>query len=90
MALASSYIPELDSSSELDPDDLTFYQEMIGMPRWATELGRADIAWNIHTVPVPGLSSNWPYEPIASSIWLPQGKAQIIYLYGPSTTWSGL
>ena len=41
--MTSSFIPELDSSCELNKDDITFYQELIGILRWATELGRADI-----------------------------------------------
>lgn len=39
----NSYIPELDGSPELDSGDTAFFQEMIGMLRWATELGRVDI-----------------------------------------------
>ena len=39
----SSFIPELDGTPELNPDDHRLYQEMIGMLRWATELGRVDI-----------------------------------------------
>ena len=41
--MTSSFVPELDSSRELSKENLTFYQELIGILRWATELGRADI-----------------------------------------------
>ena len=41
--MTSSFVPELDGSTELDGEDLTFYQELIGILRWATELGRTDI-----------------------------------------------
>jgi PAS domain-containing protein len=41
--MTASYYPELDTSPELGPADITFYQEMIGMLRWAVELGRVDI-----------------------------------------------
>ena len=41
--MMASFVPELDSSNELGAEDLQFYQEMIGMLRWATELGRVDI-----------------------------------------------
>ena len=41
--MTSDFIPELDGSNELSQEDLTFYQELIGILRWATELGRADI-----------------------------------------------
>ena len=41
--MSASFIPELDGSPELEPDDITFYQEIIGMLRWAVELGRVDI-----------------------------------------------
>ena len=36
-------IPELDDTPELHKDDITFYQEIIGMLRWAIEIGRVDI-----------------------------------------------
>ncbi len=32
--MQNEYAPELDSSRELDPDKVTFYQEIIGMLRW--------------------------------------------------------
>ena len=36
----SDYIPELDTSSELSSENITFFQEIIGMLRWAIEIGR--------------------------------------------------
>jgi len=39
----ANYYPELDTSNELEDDDITFYQEVIGVLRWAIELGRVDI-----------------------------------------------
>ena len=41
--LKSGYRPELDTSQELKQDGLQRYQELIGMLRWAVELGRVDI-----------------------------------------------
>ena len=41
--MTSGFIPEMDGSNELSQEDLTFYQELIGILRWATELGRTDI-----------------------------------------------
>ena len=38
-----TYTPELDVTEELADDDVTFYQELIGVLRWATEIGRVDI-----------------------------------------------
>jgi hypothetical protein len=38
-----NYTPELDVTEELGHDDVTFYQELIGVLRWATEIGRVDI-----------------------------------------------
>mmetsp|Transcript_18951 Transcript_18951/g.26747 ORF Transcript_18951/g.26747 Transcript_18951/m.26747 type:complete len:460 (-) Transcript_18951:1019-2398(-) len=35
--------PELDESPELDAQGVQFYQEMMGMLRWATELGKVDV-----------------------------------------------
>ena len=41
--MVTSYLPKLDGSPELDPDDLKFYQELIGVLQWKTELGRVEI-----------------------------------------------
>ena len=41
--MLANYVPELDASPELEPDDIQYYQELIGMLRWATELGRVDV-----------------------------------------------
>ena len=37
------YRPELDATAELKADGIQWYQEMIGMLRWACEIGRVDI-----------------------------------------------
>jgi len=42
-----TFAPELDDSEELGPKDITLFQEMIGMLRWATELGRVDMLHEI-------------------------------------------
>jgi hypothetical protein len=39
----NNYTPELDVTEELNEEDVTFYQELIGVLRWATEIGRVDI-----------------------------------------------
>ena len=41
--MENNYIPELDATPELDCENITFYQEIIGMLRWAVEIGRVDI-----------------------------------------------
>ena len=41
--LSNNYRPELDTSPELKADGLLEYQELIGVLRWAVELGRIDI-----------------------------------------------
>ena len=41
--LTSGYKPELDTSAELKADGLQTYQELIGVLRWAVEIGRIDI-----------------------------------------------
>ena len=41
--LSSGYRPELDTSPELKAEGLQRYQELIGILRWAVELGRVDI-----------------------------------------------
>ena len=41
--MVGNYVPELDGSPELSADDLTLFQELIGVLRWATEIGRVDI-----------------------------------------------
>ena len=39
----TTYSPELDVTEELDDESVTFFQELIGVLRWATEIGRVDI-----------------------------------------------
>ena len=41
--MTGNYLPELDGTPELDANDLTLFQELIGVLRWATEIGRVDI-----------------------------------------------
>jgi hypothetical protein len=38
-----TYSPEMDITKELNYDDLTYFQELIGVLRWAMEIGRVDI-----------------------------------------------
>jgi hypothetical protein len=45
--MVTSYLPELDVTEELDAQGVQKYQEMIGMLRWATEIGRVDILLEI-------------------------------------------
>ena len=41
--LPTDYRPELDTSAELKSDGVQYFQELIGMLRWAVEIGRVDI-----------------------------------------------
>ena len=41
------YRPEIDSSPELNASDANWYQELIGILRWAVELGRIDICFEV-------------------------------------------
>ena len=41
--LKRGYRPELDATAELGPEGHRYYQELIGILRWACELGRLDI-----------------------------------------------
>ena len=45
--LPSGYRPELDLSTELNDDDANWYQQQIGVLRWAVELGRIDICCEV-------------------------------------------
>jgi hypothetical protein len=45
--MASAFGPELDGTPELEPEDIQYFQELIGMLRWATEIGRVDILHEI-------------------------------------------
>ena len=40
---STGYRPEIDVSPELDASDAAYYQSLIGILRWAIELGRIDI-----------------------------------------------
>ena len=41
--IPQNYKPELDTTGECDPKHASVYQQLIGMLRWAVELGRVDI-----------------------------------------------
>jgi hypothetical protein len=45
--IQANYRPELDTTSELNLKGMRYYQEQIGVLRWAVELGRIDIAMEI-------------------------------------------
>jgi hypothetical protein len=41
--LPTGYHPEMDDTDELGDLDVTLYQELVGIIRWATEIGRVDV-----------------------------------------------
>ena len=45
--MVASYSPELDGTPELDAKETQFYQELMGVLRWGTEIGRVDILHEI-------------------------------------------
>ena len=45
--LPSGYKPELDVTDECDPQMASRYQQLIGVLRWAVELGRIDINYEV-------------------------------------------
>jgi hypothetical protein len=46
----TGYIPELDTTPELNDKDATFYQSQIGVLHWCVELGRVDIITEVLTL----------------------------------------
>jgi hypothetical protein len=42
MPMNITYSPEMDVMEELNEDDMTYFQELIGVLQWATEIGRVD------------------------------------------------
>ena len=45
--LSSKYRPEVDISPELEAEDASFYQSLIGSLRWIVEMGRIDICCEV-------------------------------------------
>ena len=45
--MTTSYHPEMDGTLELNEKDLAWYQELIGILRWSTEIGRVDILFEV-------------------------------------------
>ena len=41
--MSSNYRPDIDATAELDANNITMLQELIGELRWATYIGRVDI-----------------------------------------------
>ena len=44
---SNTYSPELDTSHACTEDQMTYYQNLIGVLRWIVELGRIDIAYEV-------------------------------------------
>ena len=47
------YDPALDTSTELDPDVVSYYQMIIDVPRWMAELGRINIITKVSLLSSP-------------------------------------
>ena len=45
--MKAGYQPEIDTSAELKVDGIQYFQELIGILRWACELGCIDIATEV-------------------------------------------
>ncbi|CAJ1951020.1 unnamed protein product [Cylindrotheca closterium] len=45
--MTSAYEPEMDGFSELGREDHAYFQELIGILQWATEIGRVDISLEV-------------------------------------------
>ena len=45
--ITTGYRPELDATPELNPSDAAYFQSLIGILRWAVELGRIDITCEV-------------------------------------------
>ena len=45
--LSTNYRPEIDTSPELEPQQASYYQSLIGILRWIVELGRVDITCEV-------------------------------------------
>ena len=43
----TKYSPEMDATAELKADGIQYFQELIGVLRWACEIGRVDILLEI-------------------------------------------
>ena len=41
--IQTSYILEIDSSTELEPIEAAYYQSFIGILQWMVDIGRLDI-----------------------------------------------
>ena len=41
--MVQSYLLEIEATKELEPDNIQFFHELIGMLRWASEIGRVDV-----------------------------------------------
>ena len=74
--LSSSYQPELDTSPELKEGGLQCYQELIGVLRWAVELGRVDILLNIDDVDAFGTSTAWARGTVVPHVRVLEGQSK--------------
>jgi hypothetical protein len=69
--MKSGYRPKIDVSGKLKIDGIRYFQELIGILRWAYELGRVDIATEVSL--------------LSSYLTLPrEGHLQHVYHINPS------
>jgi hypothetical protein len=68
--LLYNYTPELDGSAELDDKRATYYQSLIGILRWAVELGQIDICTEVSVVVVYGNATGKSFGGFVSHICL--------------------
>ena len=70
------YRPEIVISAELKADGIQYFQELIGILRWAYELGHVDIATEISLLSshLRCLALSWTLTTGISHLWLLEGE----------------
>ena len=67
-----NYRPEVDESPELNPEDASYYQSLIGILRWVVELGRVDICCEVSMMSTQLASPREGYLEVVLHIFSPQ------------------
>ena len=68
----SGYRPELDTSLELDKENMCYFQDLIGILRWAVDMGRSNVAVDVSilSINLTALLSGNLYQPFKLFVYL--------------------
>ena len=73
--MVTKYAPEMDVTAKLKADGIQYFQELIGVLRWACEIGRVDILLETYLLSTHLASPRIGHlEQVFTYFWISQGQ----------------